>query len=397
MAFSLFKKDTQRAFLVFDVGNGSVGGALVARDKGGGLKIVSSSRADIPTGEKVDFGVLFKDTLRAVDEIVTSLTVNVAAANAPIFVILASPWYVSQTKIINVKDERGFTLTKDLCDDLVSKEISEFEESLRKGNEGKTDDLLGIIESRIIHTTLNGYETPKPIGKKANEAMLALCVSVSQHNVTSGLTQKLHTHFPHSDISFNSFPLAYWNAIHHIFPERKDAILLDVSGEITDVSLVRGGVLIETTSFPLGRNFVLRRVASKLGRTVPEASSLVSLFLNGGTDAETGDRLNKIIFTLKQEWLSEFQKTLAELSDGLYVPSDLFLTADDDVYEIFSSWIKEEEMSQYVMSHGKFRVVPISESILAPIVNPDGVKYDQFLNIGVLFADNMAEKTRSIV
>ncbi|MFA5841661.1 MAG: hypothetical protein WC835_01700 [Candidatus Paceibacterota bacterium] len=318
MAFSIFKKETQKSFLVFDVGNGSVGGALVLKNEDGNLKIISSCRADIPTGEQVDFDNLFKSTLQAIDDISPSLTKTALSGTAPVFVILASPWYVSQTKIVSIKNERILTLNRDLRDEIISKEISDFEESLANGNiktaigspiKNKEKNELDIIESQIIHSTLNGYETSKPVDKKAAEAVLSLYLSVSQKNITSGITQKLYTHFPHSKISFHSFPLAYFDAIRDIFPDKNDFLLLDVSGEITDVSLVRKGVLLETVSFPMGRNFILRRVASGLKRTVPEGLSLISMFLSGAIDAETRNKIYRIMSTLKKEWLAEFQKT----------------------------------------------------------------------------------------
>lgn len=397
MAFSLFKKETKKPFLVFDIGNGSVGGALVVKDnmgERGELKIISSGRADIPIAENVDFETLFKSVLQAIDDLSPGLIKSKESADAPIFVILASPWYVSQTKIVNIKNERSFVFTKEFCNEIVSREVAEFEESLNGENAEKTGGGLGVIESQIIHTTLNGYETEKPFDKKVTEATIALYMGVSQKNITRGITQKLYTHFPHSKISFNSFPLAYFSAARDIFPEKNDFVLLDVSGEITDISLVRKGVLLETVSFPKGRNLIIRRVASELGRTAQEAQSLISLFTSGAIDEATKNKMNEIFSLIKKEWLLGFGKTLSGLSNDIYLPSEMFLTADDDMELIFSEWIKAEEFSQHVLSHEKFRVVSISKPLLSPIINPDGIKYDQFLNIGVLFADKIIGKNK---
>lgn len=394
MPFSIFNKSSPETFLVFDIGNASVGGAVVGRKRqaeGVSLEIVAEERANIPLGEHVRFERLLKNMLGAVGKVSESLAKASPLSRASIYVILASPWYASQTKMAAIKKDKPFVLTRELTEEVISSEVADFKQDLDKRNKPGFKENLEVIEGEIIHIRMNDYELAEPFGKTAREAKLALYLSVSQREVVKRLTEELVRHFPRGMVVFHSFPLAYFSAVRDIFPQKNDFLLLDVSGEITDVSLVRRGILRETISFPLGRNFLLRRVASGLRRTMPEAESLLALLQSGTLRAVDKEKLVKIVELAKTEWLKGFQSILVDLSSELYVPGEVYLAADNDVSELFSSWISEEQFSQYALTHEKFNILPLSFGRVLTISQVAKEKQDQFINIGALFAEKLIE------
>lgn len=396
MAFSIFWEKKEDIFLVFDIGNASVGGALVERKNDNGqssLNIVVSKRVDIPFGEDVLFERLLQNMASAVSAVAEPFF-RKAGKHASIRVILASPWYSSETKVINIKKSKPFIFTKALQDELIGKEIADYKKLLRKGISDGREGAVSVIESEVISVRLNDYDTITPIGKEAYDASLALYLSIGDKKVLKTVTNKLRSFSPHADIIYHSFPLAYFTVVRDLYPKKHDFLLMDVSGEITDVSLVRHGVLLETSSFPLGRNFLLRRIAAGLKKTIPEALSLVSLFQKNGLHHGEAEKFVAILSKTQGEWLDLFQKALADLSGELYVPGEIFLAVDDDVESLFSEYISSEQFSQYSLSHEKFRVISLSHKHPVGIAEKNEVKCDQFLNIAMLFAQKLIEVGR---
>ena len=394
MAFSLFSKSRDDFFIVFDVGNASVGGALIKSKIVEGktrLEVIDNLRTDIHLGEHVRFDRLLKSMVQSLLVTAEQLVKKNHLRGLSAYVTLASPWYISQTKIIGVKKEKPFTITKEFQDKVVSKEVSDFMDSMEKGTGPDYKKELSIVESRIINVRLNGYDSVDYLGKEANEVKIALYLGASSDRVLKAITDGLLRHFPSNSIHFNTFGLAYFYAVRDHYPNRNDFLLMDISGEVTDVSLVRKGVLLETSSFPLGRNFLLRRIASKFRRTIDEAQSMLSISQVNGLTSPEKEKLDAVIDKAKSEWLKEFQETLITLSGELYVPGEVFLAVDSDVEEIVSSWVKGEEFSQYSLTHEKLNVIPFSSVILDYYVGKDALSRDQFIDVAAFFAQKETE------
>src|SRR3970040_291981 len=98
MALPFFGNAAKDYFLVFDIGNGSVGGALVKRSVKNddfSLEIVKSKRFEITLTEHVGFEVLLKNMSQALESVIRALLRDMPSKRIPAYVVLASPWYVS--------------------------------------------------------------------------------------------------------------------------------------------------------------------------------------------------------------------------------------------------------------------------------------------------------------
>ena len=102
MALYTFKKEKENTLLIFDIGNGSVGGALVRKiiDKEGvtSLKITASERVEVPLKERVNFENLLKNISKATGVVAERLSQKTETRNFLMaYAVLASPWHASRT------------------------------------------------------------------------------------------------------------------------------------------------------------------------------------------------------------------------------------------------------------------------------------------------------------
>ncbi len=146
---------------------------------------------------------------------------------------------------------------------------------------------------------LNGYQTSKPYGKQTKSIEISIFLSMISKEVETKTRKVLEKIFHSHTIAFHSFALTSFSAIRDIFHSEEDFLLVDVGGEVTDVSLVRRGILLETVSFPTGKNFLLRSVVLDLNTIPEEAHTLIRMFLDNKESKESG-KLQKVLVPISK-------------------------------------------------------------------------------------------------
>ena len=123
--FSSQKKE--RTVAIFDIGSGSVGGAIVkipTSGKGSPL-ILKSVRTDIKShkDKELNFNNFMNDMLFALSSSADSLYHLKGGAPDEIFCFVASPWYLSETRVIKMNREKPFIFSKHLASELIQRNI----------------------------------------------------------------------------------------------------------------------------------------------------------------------------------------------------------------------------------------------------------------------------------
>lgn len=354
------KKDD--LMLVFDIGSSSVGGALFRREKSGLPKIFFSVREPIVL--KQEFGVdeFLTLTLKALGTVVNRIYLAGFGAPSNIFCILSSPWYISQTRVINFSKNTPFVFNTKLADSLIQKEINLFkEEHLVKY--ANTQNSVRLIEFKNIKVMLNGYETPNPLNQKGRELEMTVFISMSPEKILSKIEETINQHFHFKEIKFSSFMMTFFTIMRDLNSHQENFLLIDVGGEVTDISMIKKNILRELISFPLGRNFIIRGVASLLKCSLGEAESYLSLMRDEHADISVIKRLEPVISKLKTEWLQKFQESLANLSNDISIPATIYLAVDKDFVDLFCQIIKTEQFNQYTLTESKFEVIILSSQM----------------------------------
>ncbi|MBI3888787.1 cell division FtsA domain-containing protein [Candidatus Nomurabacteria bacterium] len=359
---SIFSKPKEKdeLMLVFNIGSSSVGGALFFIQKSGTPKIIFSVTEPIPLEEKTDIERLQSLTIQTLE--IVSHKVYQAHLGAPsqTFCVLSSPWYASQTRMINLKKNTPFVFTAKLADELVQKEIKIFKEE----NLAKYGPLARVIELKNIKTMLNGYETGNPLNQKAQELQMTVFISVSGEQFLKKVEDTISQHFHFKLIKFSSLAMASFAVLRDIHPEQESFILVDIGGEVTDIFMIKKSILRESISFPLGRNFLTRGVASGLGATLDEANSIISLLKDGHAEDSLAKKIMPITGQLKETWLKSFQESLSNISGDISIPSVIYITIDKEIADLFSETIKTEQFNQYSLTESKFEVIFLDTQML---------------------------------
>ncbi len=335
--------------------------------KSGVPKIIFSVTEPIPVGEVVESNRFLSLMTKSLQIVADKVYHAKLGAPSRIFCVLSSPWYMSQTRTISLKKNTPFIFTAKLAEELVQKEIKIFEEE-RSAKYMNMDNLFRTIELKNIKTILNGYETSQPLNQKAKELEITIFISTGGEQVLKKIEDTIGKYFHFKSINFSSFAMASFTIVRDINTKGEDFLLVDIGGEITDVFMIKKNALCESISFPLGRNFLTRGVVAGLNCTLDEANSFISLLKDGHAEGKFDKEVTPIINKLRSEWLLTFQKSLADLSSDISIPSYIYVTIDKEMADFFSETIKTEQFNQYTLAESKFEVVFLNTVMLHGIV-----------------------------
>ena len=349
-------KSKEKLVAVFNVGSSSIGGEIFLFQDSGIPKIVFSVREIIAPQEEINANNFLGLTLKVLDRVAKQVATSPFGAPTEVHCVLSSPWYVSQNRIIKLEKNTPFIFNAKLADSLIQKEIKLFEEE-HVAKYKSTSGGVRIIEFKNIKTLLNNYEILNPFEKTAKSIEMMVFISMSGEDTLASMESVLFKHFHQREVKFASFLLASFSVIQSMYINQDNFLIIDIGGEVTDISMAKKNILRESVSYPIGINFIVRNIASSMRCSLDEAKSMFFLYKDGHAEEKIKQKIDPIINIIKSEWLNRFQSSLSNLSNDISIPATLFVTIDREYAEFFAEIIKTEQFNQYTLTDSKFQII----------------------------------------
>lgn len=396
MALSFFIKQKQdkTLSLLIDIGSASVGAALVVIEKGKPPHIIANVREDISFQEILSSARFLFSMNHALDKVLRTLQVEIKELNSRgivasishVFCTLSSPWFVLKTRNLNITRQKEFEVTAHTLEEFINEDITLLKEDLKETLPLKD---IRIIEKKILHIKLNGYEIVNPYKQKTSQIEISTVVGVSSEKVTNSIDQKINRFLHAGPVHFGAFPVVAFSAIRDIFPTEKNFLFLDITGEATDVSLVENDLLVCTVSFPRGKNFIIREISSCMRTVHEEATTLFLMFLRGDLNDAQHTQIAEIVTRAEMEWLTRFEKTTTAFSEKNILPNKIFFTTDTDIVPLFSRLLLKSKHP----TGESFNVQYLDQLIVSKFVSFETeVARDPFIVVEALFAEKILKQ-----
>ncbi len=389
MGFFSSNKNTEKIVAIFDIGSGSVGGALVkisSPNENGIVHppvILSQSHAPIPFQESIDFELFFADMQKALFTVANELYLTKVGAPQEIICNLASPWYVGETRHVHITKNAPFLVTKEMIHELVTTELASLAETYKKKYES-TGAESQLMESKVFHTRLNGYLVDDPIGKRASSLDVYLFLALSPKICLDNIRETFVRVFHHTPVSFTSFISSLCIGSAERFTPTDSYLLIDIRGEITDIAIVSGGVLVSTVSFPFGKHGIIRAF-KKQGMDEREARSVIAMKTSNVLSDNRAKELEPSIAEIQKSWNDMFTASVAQLPRTIALPSMIFLVADTDT----ALWFREVIAEAGAVSGHQFTVTTLGGQLFLNICKVADGTCDPFLMIEAIAATRM--------
>lgn len=154
-------------------------------------------------------------------------------------------------------------------------------------------------------------------GKKTSELEIALYISMIPANIYSSINEMIKKFWDAPDVNFSSFSFTTFDVIRDIFTEESSLLFMDISGEVTDISLAKDNVLLESITFPAGKNMLIRSLIESMKSNSASATSELKLYLEGKSNHEQSVRIKKALDDVEKEWLSFFEDALSQFANRI--------------------------------------------------------------------------------
>lgn len=385
--------------LVLDVGGGSVGVAIANFIEGKSPEIIFSVRKQLPVQLKLSnhrmlsimSGVLDEVLALAMDKLAYLKDLN-KGENInikKIFCTVSSPWNVDSTKSVNFSFQKPVSIDKHFVNDLIEREATQFLKSLAKDVREIYGDHkhFELIEKSISHSFINGYDIKNIYGRSCSELELYIFFSAISSEVEKSISRICGKHFVGTHIEFHSAVFIYTSILEKLFKEEKDFMLTHISGETTDITVIKNGIMTDNASFPLGRNFIARKILEVMPKITPEiALSMVRIHDEKGTGAKLSEKLQEILKQAEDDWMSLFSDAVSEISKEFFMPSKAFILIGDGSGSFFADLITSKKVSVFGRSPYSINAKSLEVDLFTNIVDfHNGVEKDPFLSAQTAF------------
>jgi hypothetical protein len=396
---SLFhRKSTsgQHFVIIFDIGSSSIGGSFVSIGEGKTPEIIFATRRDIPFQEKLNFPRFLDLMVKTLEEMF--VTMQKAGGGVKItqaFCVLASPWYASQTRLMRYNQQEPFVVTEKGLGKLIQKEIDLFRDSKLFVHSKVGDTMPEIMESKNIQMKLNGYEVRDPFGKRVSELEIALYISMIPANIYKSINESIVKFWHVPGAHFASFSFVAFDLIRDTFSDEASFLFMDISGEVTDISLAKDNVLLESISFPAGTNILIRALVERMKTTPAVAASELDLYFENKSTKEHAKQIEAALDDVSKEWLTYFEDALTQLSLEFPIPKIIFYTTDNNVVTWFEKAIAQSTFTRFSQEEGTFNVRALGSEFLSKFVSAVEPDFqDPFLTIEAIFAKKFTQLTK---
>lgn len=367
----LFGKSQTRSTYaaIFEIGSGSVLAAIVASDPHQATpRIIWSQRELAPLR---DISAL-EETMRSILTALTTSAMNLeqtgratlqeklpGARINEVFYSLAAPWAYTISKHVNYSQDKPFTITSGLIDELTQKAKEQITTELSK-NERVADFDLQLISESTIAQYANGYRIEDPTGEQAADIRLALAHVVTPKRILDAVAQVQDSIAPHTTARHSSFMLTLYTAVRALLPQQQEVCLVDITYEATEIGIMRGGVLRYCTHTPFGSYSLARELAAILNVPLHEAFGYLHADRPFGFMDDLSADQAKEVEAMFDAYVARLHELFQATGDELSIPRRLIIHADLRSEAFFTTLI-EQAVKRTIRSSA--HITPITKTI----------------------------------
>ncbi|MEK7138534.1 MAG: hypothetical protein AAB787_03430 [Patescibacteria group bacterium] len=331
-------------FALVHIGSASVSGALVD-----GKKVIFASEQACRFQQKLDSGMFLEDVALALKQVLEDLLKARLGSPSKVVIFLSAPFVAGQLNILRQNNTKPLKVTEKVIADLVLQDTAKFRE----------DKKHIVVDSKIMGFRINGYATAEPHGQSASELEISHYLSISAEAVLAKFRNVIKSACHHDQVEFHSASFTLFSVVRGLQPADESLLLLDIGGEITELTLVWQGIIRETFSFPLGHNALVRHLmASK------EATHSVA---HASLDLDLVDEKN--LAKVQTEWLKNFQEGLVKVVQHRFWSGEITLLVENSARSsVFTTWLNGASLDKLFFSAKKIEVKSLTPELLQPLV-----------------------------
>lgn len=379
---------------VFDISSSSIAGAhaLIPKERGDNphVSILASTRVFSEPKPDINIEQFVSSALSNLDAVISTLHKADNHKPKEVHILLASPWFLSQSRTILYTKTTPFVCTQKLIDSLIEKEI-DFVLEHDMGRFGSMGSDGIIIEKQITKIMLNGYTTNNPFGKKVQNLEISISVTVSPKQIIEMFKEHIHKGYGGAEVRFTTSPYATFIVVRDFLKSPSELMILDIGEETSDLAFIKNENFLYQQSFPTGFYELYRKIASTNQTTISETRALIETFRLGKLSASMTSNTQKALDDFGEVWGKALSEHIVSGNNQVIkIPNSIYIISLAPFSSFFGGYIEHNPFITHLIG---------SENIVPTILSPDIFKdhtssldpqqLDDTLTIGALFASRL--------
>ena len=388
-----FSKSTsqKKIDLICDIGSGSVAAALVEFDEHNSPRVLITERVVLSeerTQEPDHMYTVVESSLRKAMDVVALYTSQNQLTLHGAHCFYSSPWFLSYTHVL----KHAFDKSTEVTPVILKQLLAEGEALLDRDTKATTFPAgsdRSFVEKRVTRMKLNGYETHKPFGKKATSVEVSMYAGIVSQKTISMIEGCIGRVFHFHSLQHHTFSLANFSVLKSMYPGYINFVIVDVSGEVTDISLVSDGNLVENVSFPIGKRDIVRVVADACKLEYGLALSALTLASKGEANLETDPALDSALESAQKLWNVSFKEALDVILTSL-TPALFYVISDQDMSSFFGSALEKDELCHMLLAEQKCDIISVEASMFdAYVARQSTTSKDKYIDVESLYVGGL--------
>ncbi len=335
------RRDTEKVDITFDIGSSSIGCSVSSVKKDGKIHIHYSSRVALIFQSHLRYDRFIKEMLRGLTEISEKVSKFITSSHINFHVGtvscgLSSVWHVSKTHFLSFQRKESFVVTPRFIEKML--ERTEDHAKMEKGKlwQNKHIKEPSLIDKKLLSVDLNGYRTANPYGKKARRINLSLHLAFMSTSVKNNICEILDNYFRNIEVVFYTRALSTYTVVRDSYSKSDRFLLINISGEVSNLTLVIKDVIQESIPFPMGILTLARLISERRNSTPLEALSLIRMSTEKNSHLNKTSDEYKLIQEVGKKWSDELDLALGKFISTSPLPKHIYVTAPSNT----SHWFK---------------------------------------------------------
>ena len=332
---SLPKSKEEKKSLVLEIQSGLIRGVLFTNGSDNNPIVLQVIIRKIERKIHTNNQYIYKKMLKTLSEICSLISENNYIDN--IDIVLSSPWSLSHSKKIKMT----FTNDTEIEHKLLSGIVKEEKKKMSDEFEIKYKNLLSskshfkYIEHKIFDIKLNGYSVTDYIGKKVRSIEISFAMTLSLETILDDIKDIISKKINTKKIEFHSSLLLNFLSLRNLIPEKDDYIYIHIHNELTDIIVVKRGVCVNISSFPIGISSIVRKVSHTFNQNDSVSDSMISLYQGDKLSNIENRKIKNIFNEFERNWLLNYKKTVETLNNLNEIPRliILFTHSHSDIFK----------------------------------------------------------------
>ena len=351
--FESIRKDKNILFI--DVGSASIGIASIPEHlvADGDQRTVCLERAYLKIDEAKPKAVdLLPRLTQLLNTIIEKNTKSIGAIKG-VVVTFSAPWYQATAGTVHKDFEKEKKIEEGTLSDL-----------LKEARANLLPPDGDLVDDSVLAVSINNYPTEQPVGKKGGAITLSLLRGSLLPKVKDAFSEVIQKYYGDTPQIFHVLALPYLHVMRSTFGT-EEAVLVDVTGEMTDILIMRDGILWKRVAIPMGSRTLIRSLITEKERE-GVATNTLSLLLEGTLESQGNKDLQRKIAQFQKEWVSSVAKELLEMAKEAPLPTRLFLLSENRTKEWFTQNFSRLDFAPATITNEPFQVESVDKNNLAP-------------------------------